>query len=179
MSVQLIRDACPNLLHLSLLWNRSFFLHDSPSSRSRFSRLRTVHVSCVDDADDGKITDIPTDDLVSILSCPDICSITLNNCQSLTDDVVRMATHVNRFDKIVKMELEKCDSVTMEGLDEILEAHNGLEQLALEKCENVTKRDVEVYRKKVKKLNWNINFREVFRIMRSQGIPSHKEENYV
>jgi hypothetical protein len=156
VSVHLIRDACPNLLHLSLLWNRSFFLHDGPSSRSRFSRLRTVHVSCVDEADDGKITDIPSDDLVSILSCPDICSITLNNCQSLTDDVVRMATDVNRFDKIVKMELEKCDSVTIEGLEEILEAHNGLEQLALEKCENVTKRDVEVYRKKVKKLNWNI-----------------------
>merc|ERR1711874_199322 len=148
VSVQLIRDACPNLLHLSLLWNRSFILHDSPSSRGHFSRLRTVQVSCIDDTDDGKITDIPSHDLVSILSCPGISSINLNNCQSLTDDVVRQVTGVNRFHKILKMELEKCDNVTMEGLEEILEAHNGLDRLALEKCESGTKRDVEEYRKK-------------------------------
>jgi len=164
ISVELIRNNCPNLFHLALLWNNSFIHEDEAEgkcrptviSRNFFPKLLTAKVACKEASEETLFTQIVHEDLVSLLRSPQLKELQLNGCENLSDLAWFEAGESNKLDNLVILELDKCHNVTMEGLEEIIGRNNCLEVLSLMKCEQITKRDIQNYNKKVKRLKWNV-----------------------
>ena len=63
----------------------------------------------------------------------------------------------NDLDELEFLELNKCHEISFESLENLLEAENKLNHVRVLKCEQITKRDIESYRKKCKRWKWNVN----------------------
>jgi len=161
ISVGLIRDSCPNLLHLVLLWNLSFVSYEFGKSRTPvvarnlFPKLLTAKLACKQTSEEDLFTQILFEDLVSLIRSPQLKELQLNGCDNLSD-LAWVEAGESKLENLVVLELNACHNVTMEGLEEVIARKNCLEVLSLIKCEQLTRRDIQNYNKKVKRFKWKV-----------------------
>lgn len=147
---------CPALIHLKLLWNISYVVHDKPGVRSCLNNLKTLEVALLEPSDELPDTELTSSDLFCLLSSPLLRDLKVSQCQTLTDDLLTESLADNTLGSVRKLELSKCDEITFEGLEPLLCSLNPLEEIKLVKCQFITRRDFLSYQKKVKKWKWNV-----------------------
>jgi len=160
VDVGLICNFCPNLTHLALLWNRSYLEHDPGKNkgfvRTFFSKLRTVNIAFVEQDEENLFTEICTRDLSCILVSPNLKKVKMCHAQNLTDLLLSDILEERGFAKIEYLELTKCNEISFEGLERVLQCENCLTHAKFVKCEEITRRDFQSYQKKIKKWKWNM-----------------------
>jgi len=161
IDVEMICDFCPNLVHLALLWNKSYITQlpgktRKQVKRSFFPKLLTVDIAYTEPDDENMFSEMCARDLTSILLSPCLRSVKLCQAQNLSDLVFSDIVSENGFQELKFLELNKCNEITYSGLESYLETQNILELAKFVRCEEVTRRDYQNYQKKVKKWKWNI-----------------------
>jgi len=150
---------CPNLVHLALHWNQSYVVESNYSSRREwFPALKTIEISFVEHNDDDYLpSEMPCDHLLLILRSPLLKSIKICQSRNLTDQCLEDVLSLNSLQHLENLELTKCDEIGFYCLEILLEQENCLTNVKLMKCEQVTKRDIQSYQKKIKKWKWKLN----------------------
>jgi len=150
---------CPNLVHLALHWNKSYVLDSNHSSRREwFPALKTVDLSFVEHNDDNYLpSELSFDHLLLILRSPLLKSIKICQSRNFTDQCFENIFSLNSLRHLEHLELTKCDEICFISLEILLEQENCLTNVKLVKCEQVTRRDIQSYQKKIKKWKWKLN----------------------
>ena len=157
ISLPVICSSCPVLLHLVLLWNQHYLC--SETDRQFFPRLRTAELAFRpdDDGDNFAGSQMSSSDLSLVLSSPSLVSLKLGLSHNLTDQLfTRLYCTSNSMENLLSLELDQCHHISMESLEPLLETHNCLENCSFIRCEQITRRDIQKYQKKVNKLKWNM-----------------------
>jgi len=161
IDVELLCDVCPNLIHLVLLWNKSY-LTPQPSKKMKlcqrqyFPKLRTADIAYTEPDEENLFSEMCISHLSIILYSPCLSSLKLTWSQHLTDSVLNDVIDKNGFQNLKHMELTQCNELSFEGMELFLECDNMLEHVRFAKCQEITKRDFLHYQKTVKKRKWNI-----------------------
>ena len=157
LSLAVICSACPALIHLALLWNKNYL--SSHSDSQFFPALRTA-VFAFRPEDDGENyvqRQMSSSDLSLVLGSSSLLSLKLGQSQHLTDQLFTTVYCSNPMENLQSLELDQCHNISLECLEPLLENHNSLENCSFIKCEQITRRDIQRYQKKVNKLKWNMN----------------------
>ena len=157
IDVSLLSHSCPSLIHLVLLWNKSYVSSDQREKRP-FCCLKTVNLAFLTQEDEDNISrrEMSSSELSLILSSPALQSLKVAHSRNLTDLSLSSKYSFNSLMNLRNMEIEHCHNISFDGLEHILEDLNSLESVRLIKCEQITNRDIQKYQRKVKKLKWNI-----------------------
>ena len=151
VDVAAICDTCPNLLHVALLWNKSYTISDISGQRQWFPKLKTVEYSVF------QPNEMPPNNLLLILRSPHLKSLKIRQSCHLSDQIIEDTLSIHSFQYLENLELNKCHSLSFEGLEMLLEHENNIESVKLLECEQITKRDIQIYQKKLKKWKWSLN----------------------
>ena len=157
INVSLICHSCPSLIHLTLLWNKSYVCSDQ-TDRRPFPVLKTVSLAFLTQEEEDNVLrrEMSTSELCLILSSPSLQSLKVVHSQNLTDMSLSSSYSFGSMINLKNLELEHCHNISMDSLESFLEDQNSLDSVRFIKCEQITNRDIQKYQRKVKKLNWNI-----------------------
>eukprot|EP00092_Neocalanus_flemingeri_P039677 GFUD01043209.1.p1 GENE.GFUD01043209.1~~GFUD01043209.1.p1 ORF type:complete len:508 (-),score=130.51 GFUD01043209.1:39-1562(-) len=161
VEVKMICEFCPNLVHLALLWNKSYITQVPGKTRVEakmtvLTKLRTVDVSFLEPDEDNLFSEMCARDLTNILVSPSLSNLKLCQAQNLTDHVLSDILAESGFECLDYLELNNCNEISFDGLEQLLEEKNPLEHAKFVRCEEITRRDFQNYQKKVKKWKWNM-----------------------
>jgi len=161
ISVELLCEFCPHLVHLVLLWNKSYIAPETGKSgksctRQFFPKLLTADVAFIEPDEENLFSEMCVRHLSLILLSPSLAALKLSQAQALTDLVFSDILDTSGLKSLKKLELVRCNSLTFEGLEPFLYSDNILEDVKFVRCEEITKRDFQNYLKKVKKCKWNM-----------------------
>ena len=156
ISLSVICSACPSLLHLVLLWNKNYLTTHTDSQI--FPRLRTAEFAFRpdDEGDNFLQRQLSSSDLSLVLNSSSLVSLKLGQSQNLTDQLFTTVFCTNSMENLQSLELDQCHEISLESLEPLLENHNSLESCTFIRCEQITRRDIQKYQKKVNKFKWNI-----------------------
>ena len=158
VNVSLICTSCTQLTHLVLLWNKSY-VSDHTDGGEAFPGLKTVNLAFLTDKDgDANLVrrEMSSTDLCLILSSPTLQSLKVSHSRQLTDLSYTSVYSKNSMVNLKILELDQCHHISMDSLEYFLEDPNSLESVRFIKCEQITKREIQKYQRKVNKLKWNI-----------------------
>ena len=154
-------DNCPSLVHLALLWNKSYISREGEiCKREWFPKLQTIDMAYAnfnEDNFDYVPIEVPTHNLLQILRSPKLKSIQICASRNLTSECMESVFAFNDLGQLEFLELNKCHEVSFESLEQLLEEENKLNHVRVLKCDQITKRDIQFYQKKCKKWRWNVN----------------------
>jgi len=162
IDIDLLCEVCHNLIHLVLLWNKSYLApiptkHSKPVMKKKFfSKLLTVEIAFIEPDEENLFSEMCISQLCLILLSPGLTSLKLSASRHLTDMVFSDILDQNSFQNLKHLELTRCNEISFEGLEQFLISENVLEEVKFVKCEEITKRDFQNYQKTVKKRKWNI-----------------------
>lgn len=163
ININRLKDVCVCLEHLCLIWNKDYIENYDNTEQifPYFQCLKYVKVysSEIDPAGigEGQVSNFPFLDLLSIISSPDLEEIHLLNCHNLLDETFYQAAVYSKFLKLKNLCLERCNNITYDGLQGVLQVENLLEQVKLVDCKEITKKDSIIYQNLAKKRRWNVN----------------------
>ena len=154
-------ENCPSLVHLALMWNKAYISREGETpKREWFPKLQTIDLAYAnfnEDIFDYVPIEVPTHNLLQILRSPKLKSIEMCSSRNLTNECMASVLAFNDLDELEFLELNKCHEISFESLKNLLEAENKLNHVRVLKCEQITNRDIETYRKKCKRWKWNVN----------------------
>jgi len=161
IDIELLCEVCHNLIHLVLLWNKSYLApiptkHAKPAKKKFFSKLLTVEIAYIEPDEENLFSEMCISQLCLILLSPGLTSLKISASRHLTDLVFSDILDENRFQSLKHLELTRCNEISFEGLEHFLISENVLEEVKFVKCEEITKRDFQNYQKTVKKRKWNV-----------------------
>jgi len=160
VEVAMICNFCPTLVHLALLWNKSYIVQVPgkirKENRTFFPRLRSVDLAFQEQDEENVYNEMSAEDLASILLSPCLTSLKLCQAQHLTDLALSNILAEDGLKCLENFELNKCNEISYEGLEQLLEVQNLIETAKFVRCEEITKRDFQGYQKKLKKWKWNM-----------------------
>jgi len=161
IDVEMLCDFCPSLVHLALLWNKSYISQVPGKTRNQFKRsffpnLLTADIAYIEPDQENLFSEMCARDLCSVLLSPRLQSLKLCQAQHFTDLLFRDITADDGLQNVKYLELNKCNEISFEDLEPFLEDQNVLEHCKFVRCEEITKRDFQNYQKKVKKSKWNV-----------------------
>lgn len=94
--------------------------------------------------------------LILLLSAPSLLDIAIVYCFTLTDDVLQEAARLQKFHYLENFELTACHNVTEKGNDIFMNAQNTLKKITLRICRQITKSNIECWKKQAEMNNWQI-----------------------
>ncbi len=94
--------------------------------------------------------------LLALTSAPNLEALTISDCETLDDDVLRRAFRVHSFNSLTKLQLENCDVVTKLGVDLFIRPENVLESIVIWKCFALSFHDVISWRVEIERNNWDL-----------------------
>lgn len=147
--------SCPSLVHLALLWNKSYVSSEADITREWFPKLQTVDLAYIDSEMDN-LVEVPTNNLLQILRSPLLKSVKICASMNLSDQCIENVLAINPLINLEFLELNKCHEVSFDILESLLDTENRISHVRLLKCEQISRRDIENYKRKVKKWKWNI-----------------------
>jgi len=151
---------CPCLVHLVLLWNKSYITDSSSKQKEiddlAFPNLLNVDMAFIDLDEENIFREIFQADLLRVLLSPKLKNIKICQSQNLTDDVMRLILMNSGLKNVESFQLIRCHEISYDGLRLFLEDYNRLESVSFNQCEEITKSDYQTFQKKVKKWKWNI-----------------------
>ena len=147
--------SCPSLVHLALLWNKSYVSSDADITREWFPKLQTVDLAYID-SDMDNLVEAPTNNLLQILRSPLLKSVKICASMNLSDQCIESVLAINPLVNLEFLELNKCHEVSFDILESLLDTENRISHVRLLKCEQISRRDIENYKRKVKKWKWNV-----------------------
>ena len=159
VSVSSLCQHCPRLTHLALLWNKSYRVDECSGGREWFPALKTLNIAVRDDIDGDNCSPVELSyhNWFQLLCSSQLKSVAVTQSRNLSDECLQNVATVNSFHHLEQLELTWCHEVSFDSLELLLEADNPLTSVKLIHCDNVTKRDVQKYQKKVEKWKWNVN----------------------
>ena len=120
VSINRLRDLCVNLETLSLLWNTDYVRDDfNEPLMPYFKSLKSVKIFSaeIDPVGMGsEESNIPHNDLLSVIQSPELEDIQLLNCHNLFAETIQHALVYSKFIKLKNFKLERCNRITYDGL---------------------------------------------------------------
>jgi len=161
IDVEMICDFCPNLVHLALLWNKSYITQVPGKVRKEFKRtffpkLLTANIAFIEPDEENVFSEMCARDLTTILLSPCLKSLKLCQAQNLSDMILGDVLAEDGLKCLENIELNKCNEISFDVLEQLLEDKNPLELARFARCEEITKRDFQNYQKKIKKWKWKM-----------------------
>jgi len=142
---------CPALRHLALQWNEGYIWDGAPAAA--FPRLLTAEVAC---REEEPTDQVPPEHLAAVLLSPHLHTLHLSHTSTLTDQLTSEVLASGALTALKSLQLSRCDEVTLDGLAQLLLAHNPLEVARFARCEQVTLADFQDYQRKVKRRGWSV-----------------------
>jgi len=161
IDIDLLCEVCHNLIHLVLLWNKSYLTpvptkHAKSVKKKFFSKLSTVEIAYIEPDEESLFSEMCVGQLCLILLSPGLTSLKLSASLHLTDQTFSDILDENSFQNLKHLELTRCNELSFEGMEHFLISENNLEEVKFVNCEEITKRDFQNYQKTVKKRKWNV-----------------------
>jgi hypothetical protein len=157
VNIPLMIKLCPELVHLNIDFVSSFTTvmpHGVKcNANTVLKKLRTLNVRCADrSADDLPFNEPDENSLVQLLRAPNLSTISISGCGKLDDDAFDKVKEGNDLSLLKSLTLDKCDSITMEPLRDVILAHSPLSKVDLCKCRLIGLADVQACKKRLKKM---------------------------
>jgi hypothetical protein len=99
---------------------------------------------------------IPREHLILLLSSPLLVLMHFIGCTTLNDDVLLKVAGIQTFSNLEKLVVDSCHNVTEKGIDIFMNAQNPLKKIALYRCDEISKSNVECWERQAKKNNWQL-----------------------
>ena len=148
VSIPLIIELCPRLVHLVLLDVVSFvneMPHDVTRNKRNFlSDLKTVKLWCK-----GAVQSPDEDSVVQLLKAPTLLTVDILHCNSLDDVCMQRVKEESTLKDLETLFLRECHNITMDSLLDVTARDNSLSHLGLHHCRQITLSDVQLCRKKI------------------------------
>jgi hypothetical protein len=155
VNIQVITQLCPNLHSLELINNLSYFTAKlvkewvkteptEPQVLKQLERLGLVG------------SGIPREHLILLLSSPLLVEITIKRCSTLNDDILQKVARIQKFNNLEKFVVMFCHNVTEKGIDIFMNAQNHLKDILIDRCDEISKSNVECWERQAKKNNWQL-----------------------
>jgi hypothetical protein len=150
-----ITQLCPNLHSLELINNLSYFTAKlvkewvkteptEPQVLKQLERLGLVG------------SGIPREHLILLLSSPLLVEITIKRCSTLNDDILQKVARIQKFNNLEKFVVMFCHNVTEKGIDIFMNAQNHLKDILIDRCDEISKSNVERWEEQAKRNNWQL-----------------------
>ncbi|XP_046454941.1 F-box/LRR-repeat protein 4-like isoform X2 [Daphnia pulex] len=158
VNIQVITQLCPNLQFLELIDCFSYFTAklDEECVKNESLVLKQLEKLSLYAGNSSRPISIPRKHLVLLLSAPSLMDIYIECCCTLNDDVLQEVARVQKFHHLESLEVKKCHNVTEKGIDVFMNAQNPLKKIVLRWCRQVTKSNVDYWKKQAKMNNWQI-----------------------
>jgi hypothetical protein len=148
INIPVLTECCPKLISLNLInnfyyQNRQDFL----KSDEILMNLETLNLR-------GRI---PSLHLFLLLFSPSLLYVRLNDCDTLTDEILMMISIIHRFHRLEHFEISNCNFVTSKGIDIFMQDSNALKEIDLKWCDKVTRKNIYDWKKKAKEKNWQLS----------------------
>jgi hypothetical protein len=91
-----------------------------------------LHLVCVSHLWSTSV--IPSESFPSLLSSPELVHLYVEDCVTLTDEILQKAALLHQFRNLEHLELEQCNSFTKQGIDSLMNKNNPLKVIKLWKC---------------------------------------------
>jgi hypothetical protein len=155
VNIQVITQLCPNLHSLELKDNLSYFTAKlvkewvkteptEPLVLKQLERLRVVG------------SGIPREHLILLLSLPLLVEITIGRCSTFDDDILQKVARIQTFSNLEELRIKLCHTVTEKGIDIFMNAQNPLKKIWIDRCDEISKSNVECWERLAKKNNWQL-----------------------
>ena len=149
VNIPVMTGFCPNLISLNLLNNlnytnpwqdgQNFFKSDEILMNLEVLNLKGH---------------IPSLHLFLLLFSPSLMCIRLNDCDTLTDEILMMISIIHKFHYLEHFEISNCNFVTEKGIDVLMQDSNALKKIGLKWCDKVTRKNICDWKKKADEKNW-------------------------
>ncbi len=152
--------SCPNLRTLHLGYNVSYASSSSSSSSATRGKsqnryptncLRVLEVLAFKDDEDGSALCPSKQDFLRLLAAPRLEKLLLTSCPNLCDEVVEETLRAHTFPRIASLEIHGCNNVSLDSLAPVLLGDNPLSDVKLMDCKEIHRKDIDSYRKRLKK----------------------------
>ena len=156
VSIQVIVEYCPEMVHLCLQFNTAFCKGDDilrkGSSKKVVKRspekLKTLKLLCLEKSEFDLLPNSPdSEDLQSLLACSTLKSLELSHCENLDDAVFATVFEQHEFKKLESLSLTSCHNISFISLFEFLTSINNLRRVQLVQCEDIGLCDIQKYKK--------------------------------
>merc|ERR1712142_715426 len=118
INVSLICHSCPSLIHLALLWNKSYVSSDQPNRRP-FPVLKTVSLAFLtkEEEDNFLRREMSSSELSLILNSPSLQSLKVVHSQNLNDMSLSSSYSFGSMIILKNLELEHCHNISMDSME--------------------------------------------------------------
>ena len=153
-----ICDTCPALVHLALHWNKSYVISNNSAQREWFPAMKTFEASFVNDNENVYWpSEMSRDHLMMLLRSSMLQSVKICHSNNLDDVCMENVYNFSLFQHLQHLELDNCHEITFQCLEVLLEHENSLQSVKLLKCEQITKRDIQNYQRRIQKWKWDLD----------------------
>jgi hypothetical protein len=161
VNIPVITQLCPNLQCFHLLGIETYsdekFNEEGFKTESQIlKKLEKLRIHGFVGYNGSELKLFPRQHLILLLSAPQLLDIAIVYCFTLTDDVLQEAARLQKFHYLENFELIECHNVTEKGIDIFMNAQNTLKKITLRKCRQITKSNIECWKKQAEMNNWQI-----------------------
>jgi hypothetical protein len=155
VNVLVITQLCPNLHSLDLFRNLSYF---SAKLVKEWVKTEPTETQVLKQLEKLRLfgSGIPREHLILLLSSPLLVEITIGRCSTLNDDVLLKVAGIQTFSNLEELNVGLCHNVTEKGIDIFMNAKNPLKIIQIDRCDEISKSNVECWERQAKKNNWQL-----------------------
>ncbi len=158
-NIPVIIHFCPKLesLDINIPTTMGIKKHvaQNPQIKTEPSVLKNlVKLTITHDKETVKEAKISSEDMLSLLSSPNLSDVSLSGCLYL-DSVFKKAYKVHQFHNIVNLKIIGC-SLSKKGINVFWNDKNPLTGIEIRDC-NISKKDLRLLRRKARLEKWHIN----------------------
>jgi hypothetical protein len=155
VNILVITQLCPNLHSLDLIDNLNYFtaklveewVKTEPTEPQVLKQLEKLRLFG---------SGIPREHLILLLSSPLLVEILIGRCSTLNDDILQKVARIQKFNNLEKLVVMLCDNVTEKGIDIFMNTQNPLKDILIDRCDEISKSNVECWERQAKKNNWQL-----------------------
>ena len=142
INITAVGKLCPILQKLFLYANRIYTSMVQP--KFEMKKLKDVFIT---------FCEIPSENLAFLLSSPLLQSISVRQCDALTDDHLFSIAKVNPFLKVLS--LTGCNSITEKGVNVFMQ-ENEISVMHLTSCRNISQCAIMKWKREALQKNWDL-----------------------
>ncbi len=177
VDIYAIIEFCPNLKKLVFFLNPVYSTakfgtgHNPKRRRTEHTILQNLETLSITDIfsiefSEYQSGEFPHESLLLLLSSPSLKKISVNNCDTLTDDILSQAVHLHGFTRLKSLKILGCPNVTNRGIDLFMNETNPLRRIHVYSQRTqrereiapspITLKDIEDWKLKAEEENWEL-----------------------
>jgi hypothetical protein len=152
INISTVTELCPNL-HTLYLSKNHIYTSNSSMFQPKFEmkKLELLDIESLRSCD--KSCEIPSENLAFLLSSPLLKIISVELCDTLTDDHLLKIGKVNR--SLWSLHLRGCNSITEKGVNVFMQ-ENEINRVFLISCRNISQYDAIKWKREALQKNWEL-----------------------